>query len=162
MGDSTTTEALRMVRQQAMVTARRAGIVDASQCDDVAQEVMLRAWRHDVLSREAGVRGAWVRTTARRCAADVMRASRRAGEGARGVEAHAEEGASTMSEARLDARRRVRRMLARAVAMPPSLRAVFEAVVCEGRAIDEVAGALALSRAAVDTRLRRMRQCLAA
>ena len=43
-----------------------------------------------------------------------------------------------------------------------SLETVFDAVVCEGRAIDEVSRALAVSRAVVDTRLRRMRTRLAA
>lgn len=155
MNDVTTTVVLNAVRAQAMTVARRMGLRDAARCDEVAQEVMVRAWHHGVHALAPRARGAWVRTTARRCALDALRAAVRegAGDGA-GLAAH---GDAAMSEGRLDARRRLAAMLARAAAMPPSLRAVFVAVVCEGRSIDEVARALSISRAAIDTRLRRMR-----
>ncbi len=58
----------------------------------------------------------------------------------------------------MDARRGVVTVMARA---EPSLREVFDAVVCEGRAIEDVARALRVTRAVVDTRLRRMRMRLA-
>ena len=162
MIDHTTRGELLAARRQAMAAAMRAGLRDRSLCDEVAQEVMGRAWRHGVLSMSPSARGGWVHTTARRYAIDLLRRARRTARDEGALDALASEGGAAMSEERLDARREVDAVSARACALPPSLRAVFDAVVCEGRAIDEVSRALAVSRAVVDTRLRRMRTRLAA
>jgi RNA polymerase sigma factor (sigma-70 family) len=158
---ATERELLVGLRRQAMATTMRAGVGDEALCDEVAQEVMVRAWRCGVLSMSPRVRGAWVRTTARRCAIDMVRAARREVLDESAIDGTGSVGAHAMTEERVDARRRVATVAARAGAMPPSLRAVFDAVVCEGRAIEDVARSLGVTRAVVDTRLRRMRVRLA-
>lgn len=141
------------VWQEAMAMARRAGVRDRALREDVAQEAMVRAWRSGREERW------WLRAVVRHCAIDARRAQARV---QYGVELDAREGpcATAMSEARADARRAVRAVVARAARLTPSLREVWDAVVREGRAIDEVARALGVSRAVVDTRLRRMRMRL--
>ncbi len=154
-------ELLVGLRRQAWATTRRGGVGDATLCDEVAQEVMVRAWRSGVLVMSPMARGAWVRTTARRCAIDMMRAGRREVFDEVAIDEAAGASVYAMSEARMDARRGVVTVMARAEGMPSSLREVFDAVVCEGRAIEDVARALRVTRAVVDTRLRRMRMRLA-
>lgn len=150
------------VRREAMTVARLAGLRDGALCDEVAQEVMVRWWRSGVIDMEARTRAAWVRTTTRRCVLDALRGSmRRAGDAVE-CDALPGDGAAGLTEARIGARQELAAIDARVRAMPPSLRVVFEAVVFEGRAIEDVARTLAVSRAAVDTRLRRMRMRLAA
>ena len=63
-------------------------------------------------------------------------------------------------ELRIEARRALEAVLTRAESLSPPLRAVFDAVVCEGRDIHEVARALGVSRAVIDTRLLRMKRRL--
>ena len=154
-------ELLVGLRRQAWAVAWRMCDGDATLCDEVAQEVVVRAWRGGVLAMSPMARGAWVRTTARRCAIDAMRAGRREVFDEATIDEATEASAYAMSEARVDARRGVVRMMVRAETMPSSLREVFDAVVREGRAIDDVARALKVTRAVVDTRLRRMRMRLA-
>lgn len=138
------------VWQDAMAMAHRAGVRDRALREDVAQEATVRAWRAGRDERW------WLRAVVRHCAIDARRAQARMEYGVE-LDARAGADASAMSEARLDARRAVRAMLRRAGRLTPSLRAVWDAVVRDGRAIDEVARALGVSRAVVDTRLRRMR-----
>lgn len=136
-----------------MAMARRAGVRDRALREDVAQEVTVRAWQCGRAERW------WLRAVVRHCVLDARRAAARV---QYGVELDACEGsyAAAMSEARADARREARALVKRAERLTPPLRAVFDAVVRDGRAIDEVARALGVSRAVVDTRLRRMRMRL--
>lgn len=138
--------------------AARKGCFDAQRCDDIAQEVTTRAWQHGVDSMPEARRMGWVRSVTKHHMADLLRAGRRRGETAL-LDGMA---APTVGygEAWLDARRALRRVDAAARTLPPSERAVYGAVVCEGREIGEVARALGVNRAAVDTRLRRMRDRL--
>ena len=138
--------------REALALARRWGVRDR---EDVAQEALLRAWRSG--RAEPG----WLRAVVRNCAVDARSAEARV---CLTADADARAGcpARALCESRLDARRELRAVLAGAARLPPSLRAVFDAVVREGRAIEEVARSLGVSRAVVDTRLRRMRARLRA
>lgn len=141
------------VWQEAMAMARSAGVRDRALREDVAQEATVRAWRAGRDERW------WLRAVVRHCAVDARRAQARV---QYGVELDAHEGSygAAMCEARADARRDLRALLSRAGRLTPSLRAVWDAVIREGRAIDEVSRSLGVSRAVVDTRLRRVRMRL--
>jgi DNA-directed RNA polymerase specialized sigma24 family protein len=92
----------------------------------------------------------------RHCAADHHRAASRC---VSGVDLDAPSREVT-GEPRIEARRALEAVLTRAASLSPPLRAVFDAVVCEGRDINEVARALGVSRAVIDTRLLRMKRRL--
>lgn len=138
--------------REAVATARGAGLRDRWSREDVAQETLMRAWRTGRTERW------WLRAVSRNCAIDARRSQRRMCFD----EMDAREGsyATAMSEARLDARREVRAVLDRARALTPALREVYERVLRDGESIDEVARALGVSRAVIDTRLKRMREQL--
>lgn len=146
----------RLARQ----LAARKGCFDAQRCDDIAQEVTTRAWQHGVDALPRAKRTAWVKRTTRNHMADLLRAGRR-----RRESPLVDAGAVPVvgyDEAWFDARNTLRRVDAAARTLPPSERAVYGAVVCEGRAIDAVAHEMGVSRAVIDTRLRRMRDRLGA
>lgn len=113
----------------------------------------MRAWRAGRTERW------WLRTVLRNCVIDDRRVQARLRHGA---DLDAREGsyAVAMSEARVDARREVREVLRRAEALARALREVYERVLVEGATIDEAARALGVSRAVIDTRLKRMRRLL--
>jgi DNA-directed RNA polymerase specialized sigma24 family protein len=152
---------LEVVRRQALEMAAGSGLRDRALREDVAQEVTLRAWRNGIVRREARVRSAWVRTTVRRCVIDALRGAGRERCVGDELDGRHAAGEMALSEERIDARREVASMMSRAGSLPRSLRAVYAAVVCEGQAIEEAARALGVTRAVVDTRLRRMRKRLA-
>ncbi|MFO0630427.1 MAG: sigma-70 family RNA polymerase sigma factor [Polyangiales bacterium] len=140
------------VWREAMAMATRSGVRDRAAREDLAQEVTVRAWRSGRDERP------WLLTVMRHCAADHHRAAARCVALA-DLDAPARDASA---ESRLEARRALEAVLARAEALSPSLRAVFDAVVCEGRDIGDVARALGVSRAVIDTRLLRMKRRLRA
>jgi RNA polymerase sigma factor (sigma-70 family) len=138
------------VWREAMAMATRTGVRDRATREDLAQEVTVRAWRSGRDERP------WLLAVMRHCAADHHRAASRC---VSGVDLDAPSREVT-GEHRIEAKRALEAVLTRAASLSPPLRAVFDAVVCEGRDINEVARALGVTRAVIDTRLLRMKRRL--
>lgn len=138
------------VWREAMAMATRTGVRDRAAREDLAQEVTVRAWRSGRDERP------WLLAVMRHCAADHHRATSRCVSGV-DLDAPSRE---VCGEPRLEAKRALEAVLRRAESLSPPLRAVFDAVVCEGRDINEVARALGVTRAVIDTRLLRMKRRL--